>query len=56
VETTVAYSGWSATLGASVSLGMAVSSGERNIDGDETPERCFKLSIGPATAGFCTEL
>jgi hypothetical protein len=56
IEATVSRSGWSATLGVSASIGGAVSSGDRNIDGDDTPERCFKMSLGPATAGLCTEL
>jgi hypothetical protein len=55
VEATAAYSGWSGTVGLSASIGAAVSSGDRNIDGDETPERCFKGSVGPLTLGVCTE-
>ena len=55
VELTLSRSGWSLTGGVAASLGGAVSSGDRNIDGDETPEKCFKLSVGPATVGFCTE-
>jgi hypothetical protein len=55
-EATVSYSGWSLTAGAAVSLGFAVSSGERDADGDGSSERCFKGSIGFATLGVCTEL
>lgn len=55
-ELTVSRSGWSGTVGLSTSVGFAVSSGERNIDGDEVPERCFKGSLGPLTLGVCTEL
>jgi hypothetical protein len=54
VEVTAEHSGWSATLGLSESVGVAVSSGEGR-DGDGDLERCFKLSIGPATVGFCSE-
>jgi hypothetical protein len=57
VEGTVEYSGWSLTLGESLSVGGGFSSGEgRDIDGDGAPERCFKGSLGPYTIGFCTEL
>jgi len=57
VEGTVEYSGWSLTLGESLSAGGGFSSGEaRDIDGDGAPERCFKGSLGPYTVGFCTEL
>jgi hypothetical protein len=55
-EATVSYSGWSLTAGAAASLGFAVSSGERDADGDGSPERCFKGSVGFATLGVCTEL
>ena len=55
-ELTVEHSGWSGTFGLSASAGIAISSGERDIDGDGAPERCFKASIGPFTAGVCTEL
>ncbi|HWZ87950.1 MAG TPA: hypothetical protein VNW92_03845 [Polyangiaceae bacterium] len=55
-ELTVEHSGWSGTFGLSASLGAAVSSGTRDVDGDGVPERCFKASIGPATLGVCTEL
>jgi hypothetical protein len=57
VEATVEYSGWSLTLGESLSVGGGFSSGEaRDIDGDGSPERCFKGSLGPYTIGVCTEL
>jgi hypothetical protein len=56
VESTLGYSGWSVTAGASISMGATVSSGDRDVDGDGVPERCFKASIGPATLGFCSEL
>jgi hypothetical protein len=55
IEATLEYSGWAATAGLSISAGVAVSSGERDADGDGVPERCFKASIGPATIGFCSE-
>ena len=56
LEVTVAAGGFQVTVGTSISSGMAVSSGERNIDGDATIERCFKGSVGPLTLGFCSEL
>lgn len=56
IEATLSYSGWSLTAGLSISEGFAVSSGERNADADEIPERCFRMSLGPATLGFCSEL
>jgi len=56
LEVTVAGGGWQLTVGASISSGIAVSSGERNIDGDATVERCFKGSAGTLTLGFCSEL
>jgi hypothetical protein len=57
VETTVEYSGWSFTFGEALSVGGGFSSGEaRDIDGDGSPERCFKGSLGPLTLGICTEL
>lgn len=56
IEATIGYSGWSVTAGVSLSAGGAASSGERNIDGDDVPERCFKVSYGPTTLGFCSEL
>jgi len=55
-EGTLQYSGWSVTLGASLSMGAAVSDGIRDIDRDGSPEQCRRLSIGPVTVGFCTEL
>ncbi len=56
VEVTASGGGWQATVGVSASMGVALSSGERNIDGDATIERCFKGSIGALTLGFCSEL
>ncbi len=56
IEVTAGGGGWQATVGVSASMGVAVSSGERNIDGDATIERCFKGSIGALTLGFCSEL
>jgi hypothetical protein len=56
IELTAGGGGWQATIGAAASMGVALSSGERNIDGDATIERCFKGSIGPLTLGFCSEL
>jgi hypothetical protein len=56
IELTAGGGGWQATVGVAASLGVAVSSGERNVDGDATTERCFKGSIGPLTLGFCSEL
>jgi len=57
LEATVEYSGWSFTFGEALSMGGGFSSGEaRDIDGDGSPERCFKGSLGPYTVGFCTEL
>jgi hypothetical protein len=56
IEVTAGGGGWQATVGVSASVGVAVSSGERNIDGDATIERCFKGSIGALTLGFCSEL
>jgi hypothetical protein len=55
-EITGSLGGWQVTAGLSASMGVAVSSGDRNIDGDSTPERCFKGSIGALTLGFCSEL
>jgi hypothetical protein len=55
-ELTVEHSGWSGTFGLSVSAGIAVSSGTRDVDGDGVPEHCLKVSAGIFTVGGCAEL
>jgi len=56
-KVTADYHGWSLTIGASVSAGGSISSGEgRDIDGDGIRERCFQMSLGPLTLGECDEL
>ena len=55
LEATAEYSGWSLTAGLSLSAGASVSSGERDVDHDRRPERCFEVSFGPLTLGECDE-
>jgi len=56
-EVTLDYRGWSFSMGLGISLGGSIASGGgRDLDADDTPERCFKMTLGPLTLGECDEL
>jgi len=55
LEATVTTPVASVTLGASVSDGIAGSSGVRDADHDGKPEYCAKVSIPAFTVGACLE-
>ncbi len=56
-EVTLDYEGWSFSLGLGLSLGGSIASGgDRDLDADGVPERCFKMTLGPLTLGECDEL
>lgn len=56
-ELTLDYKGWSLSVGAAVSEGGSIASGEgRDIDKDGIEERCFKMTLGAFTIGECDEL
>lgn len=54
-EATVGYSGNSATLGVAAGLGLEVSSGWRDADGDGRTEECVRAGIKLVTVGLCLE-
>lgn len=55
-ECTVALSGNSITLGASVSRSAELSLGTRDSDSDGNREYCARVAAGPVVAGACIEL
>jgi len=55
LEATITTPVASITLGASISEGLAASSGVRDADHDGKPEYCAKVSIPAFTLGYCLE-
>ncbi len=54
-EGTLAHGADSLTFGASLGGGVSVSVGLRDIDNNDKPELCVKVTSGPVTLGFCAE-